>query len=82
RVLDHTNYALEAGSIMAELNCESYKEAITKVKNKQAIGFMPFDTSDGLTGIERNAHYVYADYFEDVVAEIGQQDAKMAGNWV
>ena len=59
RVLDHTNYALEAGSIMAELNCESYKEAITKVKNKQAIGFMPFDTSDGLTGIERNAHYVY-----------------------
>ncbi|MGP9547226.1 Asp-tRNA(Asn)/Glu-tRNA(Gln) amidotransferase subunit GatB [Psychrobacter sp. AOP7-D1-21] len=23
-----------------------------------------------------------ADYFEDVVAEIGQQDAKMAGNWV
>ena len=59
KVAENDEYALEAGSKMAELNCDSYKEAITKVKDKQAIGFMPFDTSDGLTGIERNAHYIY-----------------------
>lgn len=52
-------YALKAGSIIAEINCESYKQAIIKVKNNQAIGFMPFDTSDGLTSIQRNEHYAY-----------------------
>ncbi|MGJ0431171.1 TrlF family AAA-like ATPase [Methylobacter sp.] len=58
-VMEDDNYALKAGSLMAELNCDSYKQAIIKVKNNQAIGFMPFDTSDGLTGIERNEHYAY-----------------------
>lgn len=53
------DYALKAGSIMAELNCDSYKQAISKVQNDMAIGFMPFDTSDGLAGIERNEHYAY-----------------------
>lgn len=59
RVLEDSAYALKAGSIMAELSCDSYKNAISKVKNGRAIGFMPFDTSDGLTGIERNEHYAY-----------------------
>ena len=59
KVTTDDSYALKAGSIMAELNCESYKHAIAKVKNNNAIGFMPFDTSDGLTGIERNEHYAY-----------------------
>ncbi len=59
QVMEDREYALQAGSKMAELNCESYKQAITKVKNEQAIGFMPFDTSDGLAGIERNEHYAY-----------------------
>ncbi|MBA6359773.1 TrlF family AAA-like ATPase [Colwellia sp. BRX8-6] len=59
RVMEDREFALQAGSKMAELNCESYKQAITKVKNEQAIGFMPFDTSDGLAGIERNEHYAY-----------------------
>lgn len=58
-VTDNDSYALKAGSIMAELNCDSYRQAIVKVKNNQAIGFMPFDTSDGLTGIARNEHYAY-----------------------
>ncbi|MBL6985731.1 MAG: AAA family ATPase [Methylobacter sp.] len=58
-MLEDDSYALKAGSIMAELNCDSYKQAIVKVKNNQAIGFMPFDTSDGLTGIKRNEHYAY-----------------------
>lgn len=59
KILEDESYALRAGSIMAELNCDSYKQAISKVKDKKAIGFMPFDTSDGLTGIERNEHYAY-----------------------
>jgi ABC-type lipoprotein export system ATPase subunit len=59
KIIEDENYALRAGSIMAELNCDSYKQAISKVKDNKAIGFMPFDTSDGLTGIERNEHYAY-----------------------
>lgn len=59
KVNDFDEYALYAGSVMAELNCDSYKDAIKKVPNDQAIGFMPFDTYDGLTDIARNAHYSY-----------------------
>lgn len=59
RVMQDDSYALEAGSAMAEINCESYKSAIAKVVDNKAIGFMPFDTSDGLTGIKRNEHYAY-----------------------
>lgn len=59
KVNDFDDYALKAGAIMAELNCSSYKDAIQKVPNDQAIGFMPFDTNDGLTDIDRNEHYAY-----------------------
>ncbi len=59
RVTNDNYYALEAGSKMAELNCDSYKSAIAKVKNEQAIGFMPFDADNGLTSIKRNEHYAY-----------------------
>jgi len=51
--------ALKAGSMMAEITCESYQEAICSVPSSQAIDLMPFSTSDGLTGIERNEHYAY-----------------------
>lgn len=51
--------ALKAGSTIAEINCDSYRDAITKVPNGHAIGFMPFDTSDGLVGVDRNEHYSY-----------------------
>ncbi|EMA4783723.1 MULTISPECIES: TrlF family AAA-like ATPase [Providencia] len=59
KIIEDNTYALMAGSIMAELNCDSYKQAISKVKYNRAIGFMPFDTSDGLTDIKRNDHYAY-----------------------
>ena len=59
QVNDFDDYALKAGAIMAELNCSSYKDAIQKVPNDQAIGFMPFDTNVGLTDIDRNEHYAY-----------------------
>lgn len=51
--------ALLAGSTIAELNCDSYKAAIGKVPNAQAIGFMPYDTSDGLAEVKWQDHYAY-----------------------
>ena len=51
--------ALKAGSTIAEITMESYKQAISKVPNNQAIGFMPFDTNDGLDDVEWADHYAY-----------------------
>lgn len=51
--------ALLAGAIVAELNPESYRSAIAKVKQGQAIGFMPFDTNDGLSDVKWHEHYAY-----------------------
>lgn len=59
KVNSDESYALFAGSSMAEISCESYKKAISLVKENKAIGFMPFNTSDGLTEIQRNQHYAY-----------------------
>lgn len=51
--------ALLAGSSIAEINCDSYKDAIAKVPNGHAIGFMPWDTSDGLAEVKWQDHYAY-----------------------
>ncbi|MGH8658527.1 MAG: TrlF family AAA-like ATPase [Gammaproteobacteria bacterium] len=51
--------ALLAGSTIAEINCDSYKAAIEKVPNGQAVGFMPYDTSDGLEEVKWQDHYAY-----------------------
>lgn len=51
--------ALLAGSTIAEINCESYKAAIDKVANGYAVGFMPYDTSDGLAEVKWHEHYAY-----------------------
>ena len=51
--------ALLAGFKLAEINCESYKQAIAEVPNGLAIGFMPYDTSDGLSEIKWEEHYAY-----------------------
>lgn len=48
-----------AGAKTVELSCESYKEAIAKVPDGQAIGFMPYDTNDGLSDVKWNEHYSY-----------------------
>ncbi|WP_198333342.1 Asp-tRNA(Asn)/Glu-tRNA(Gln) amidotransferase subunit GatB [Psychrobacter aquimaris] len=47
-----------------------------RTRFEEALGLSEYDARI-LTGSRQ-----IADYFEDVVAEIGQQDAKMAGNWV
>jgi len=52
--------ALQAGYKVAELNCDSYKDAIKAVPDGQAIGFMPFNTNDGLSQIDHMSHYAYA----------------------
>lgn len=52
--------ALLAGAVIAEINAESYREAIRKVPYGHAIGFMPFDTNDGLAEVEWKEHYAYA----------------------
>ena len=51
--------ALHAGSIIAEITCESYKNALKAVPNKMALGFMPFDTNDGLASVKWQEHYAY-----------------------
>jgi len=51
--------ALMAGYKLAEVKADSYKAAIKKVPGEQAIGFMPFDTSDGLTEVKWEDHYAY-----------------------
>jgi ABC-type lipoprotein export system ATPase subunit len=55
----NTDEALRAGSIIAEINCDSYKNAIARVPNGYAVGFMPFDTSDGLAEVKWQEHYAY-----------------------
>ncbi|MGR8963751.1 hypothetical protein [Rhizobium leguminosarum] len=52
--------ALNAGFHIAELNCDSYKDAIKQVPDGLAIGFMPFNTNDGLGSVEWNEHYAFA----------------------
>lgn len=51
--------ALRAGSITAEVNCDSYKEAIALVPEGMAIGYMPFTTNDGLAEIKFFDHYSF-----------------------
>ena len=58
-VIADESVALKAGSTIAEINCESYKLAIEKVPIGQAIGFMPFDTNDGLKEVEWVENYAY-----------------------
>lgn len=52
--------ALEAGSKIAEINCDSYKKAIAAVPEGLAIGFIPFTTHGGLNEIDKMKHYAYA----------------------
>ena len=52
--------ALRAGCEIAEINVDSYKEAIRHVPGGRAIGFMPFTTNDGLASVKWCDHYAYA----------------------
>lgn len=51
--------ALEAGSKIAEITCDSYRSAIKNVPNDLALGFMPFNTNDGLADVKWEEHYAY-----------------------
>ena len=52
--------ALAAGYVTAEITVDSYKAAVRAVPDGLAMGFMPFDTNDGLASIEHLEHYAYA----------------------
>jgi ABC-type lipoprotein export system ATPase subunit len=58
-VIADDEVALIAGSKCAEVTLESYKVAIAKVPNDKAIGFIPWDTSDGLAKADWKKHYAY-----------------------
>ena len=51
--------ALLAGCSIAKIKTESYRQAITSVPDELAIGFMPYDTSDGLAEVKWEQHYSY-----------------------
>ncbi len=68
RIEQHTVDAIKAA--MPEL------PVARRARFEEALGLSEYDARI-LTGSRQ-----IADYFEDVVAEVGQQDAKMAGNWV
>lgn len=51
--------ALLAGSQTAEISSASYQDAIKKVPHAKAIGFMPWDTNDGLAKADWKKHYAY-----------------------
>jgi ABC-type lipoprotein export system ATPase subunit len=51
--------ALLAGSKCAEVTADSYSDAIEKVPEGKAIGFMPWDTNDGLADADWNTHYAF-----------------------
>ena len=51
--------ALHAGASMAETTAESYRRAIEQVDDGLAVGFMPYDTSDGLAEVKWQDHYAY-----------------------
>jgi ABC-type lipoprotein export system ATPase subunit/predicted metal-dependent phosphoesterase TrpH len=52
--------AFAAGCKIAEVNVDSYKEAIRHVPGGRAVGFMPFSTNDGLNSVNWTDHYAYA----------------------
>lgn len=58
-VLSTEAVALKAGSMIADLTAESYKAAIAAVPDGNAIGFMPWDTNDGLAHTDWVTHYSY-----------------------
>nr|WP_313974433.1 Asp-tRNA(Asn)/Glu-tRNA(Gln) amidotransferase subunit GatB [uncultured Psychrobacter sp.] len=68
RIEQHTVDAIKAA--MPEL------PVARRVRFEEALGLSEYDARI-LTGSRQ-----IADYFEAVVAEVGQADAKMAGNWV
>lgn len=58
-VASDTAVALSAGSKIAEITSQSYQDAIKGVPNGKAIGFMPWDTNDGLAKADWERHYAY-----------------------
>ena len=74
--------ALLAGVVIAEINADSYREAIRKVPNEHAIGLMPFDTNDGLAEVGWQEHYAYAMNLFQTSPIFETRDADLRGAFV
>ncbi len=74
--------ALLAGVVIAEINADSYREAIRKVPNEHAIGLMPFDTKDGLAEVGWQEHYAYAMNLFQTSPIFETRDADLRGAFV
>lgn len=74
--------ALLAGVVIAEINPDSYREAIRKVPNEHAIGLMPFDTNDGLAEVGWQEHYAYAMNLFQTSPIFETRDADLRGAFV
>ncbi len=59
KVKNDDNLALTIGSKLAEIATDSYQEAIKQVPGNFAIGFMPWDTYNGLKDADWVTHYSY-----------------------
>lgn len=60
KVMAEEPVAYEAGCKVAELSRESYIEAVEAAPKGMAVGFMPFNTSDGLATLDHLKHYAFA----------------------
>jgi len=58
-VKDNAGVALQAGARAAEVTAESYSRAIERVPDGKSIGFMPWDTHDGLADADWSTHYAF-----------------------
>jgi ABC-type Mn2+/Zn2+ transport system ATPase subunit len=56
-ILKDAEKALLVGAQSAQVTVESYKRAIAGVPDNKAIGFMPWDTNDGLKRADWREHY-------------------------
>lgn len=59
KVTSDATEAHHAGCVIAEVNVDSYKQAIRDVPGGRAVGFMPFSTNDGLASVKWSEHYAY-----------------------
>lgn len=58
-VLNNNDIALDAGQRTAELNLESFRNAIDLMPKDMAVCFIPFDTYGGLGEVNSSEHYAF-----------------------
>lgn len=72
--------ALAVGQKIAELTRESYLEAVQSIPDSQAVVYMPFSTSDGLSEVDSISHYAFAQslFLNSTIFETRNADIRAA----